>query len=175
MFWSIGIHKNSCLLCSCIVLHVSLKLVFNWLIFGLDFTKWSSKHVVVWASKCFSENWPKRLSFDKFNSWFELGGKSGKPRFWLLRSSEGFHARASTFVFWISARATECWLERRLQALRFLQKQKHARATRRALERRTVSHAQASIEWRISTTSTFCIFTDRSSEEVYAQATPLFW
>ena len=51
---------------------VTLKLCSIGILLGFDFIKWSSKHVVLWVSKCFPKNWPKRMSFGMFDSWFEL-------------------------------------------------------------------------------------------------------
>ena len=46
----------------------------------------------------FPEFGPKRLSFGLLNTWFELGRQIWKFQILLLRSSEGFLARASTFI-----------------------------------------------------------------------------
>ena len=58
--------------------------------------------MVLWVSKYFPENWPKRMSFECLILGLSFGSKSGKPRIWLPRSSKVFHARATTFVFRLS-------------------------------------------------------------------------
>ena len=121
-----------------------------------------------WFLSVFQKIGPKGWVLRCWMLGLSLGGKSGNSRFWFPHSSEPLCIQRS-------ARATECWLERELQALRFLV-HTNTRSNERTYARaRTVSHARASVERRFSTSSTFCIFSDRSSEEVYAWATPLFW
>ena len=117
---------------------------------------------------CFPEFGPKRSSFELRNAWFELG-----RQIWKFQNLASTLERPSFLLS--SARAREWWLERKFQALRILV-HADARSSERTYARaRTVSHARTSIERGFSTSSTFCIFTDRSSEEVHARATPLFW
>ena len=63
------------MLCFCFVLEIWVEIVFNWLTFGLDFTIDLQRHVILLVFKCFPENWPKRLSLEVLNAWFELGRK----------------------------------------------------------------------------------------------------
>ena len=72
---------------------------------GLEFINWALNLVIHWILWCFPEFGPKRSSLEWLNAWFELGRQIWKFQIWRPRSSEGFLARASTFVQG-SARAT---------------------------------------------------------------------
>lgn len=131
-------------------LNFELKLVFNWLTFGLWFYQ-----LIFKICCCFLENWPKRLSFDVLNAWFELREQIWK--FQILASTlERRIPRSSDHLLFrapLERRNSGSSVDCKLSS--FWCTQMHARAMRPMLERRAVSHARASIERGFSTTSTF--------------------